>query len=95
MDKLTQLSQYLEGELARSKSKLDRFILARDQAYFKLAFFSGDRPGDLGQVKVPEILRFIQIMMGSYLIISGVRLCGMVTVMSLVFAEIPSRSSVL
>ena len=58
VDKLTQLSQYLEGELARSKSKLDRFILARDQAYFKLAFFSGDRPGDLGQVKVPEILRF-------------------------------------
>ena len=58
MDKLTQLSQYLEGKLARSKSKLDRFIFARDQAYFKLAFFSGDRPGDLGQVKVPEILRF-------------------------------------
>ena len=23
-----------------------------------MAFFSGDRPGDLGQVKVPEILRF-------------------------------------
>ena len=37
--------------------KLDRFIIARDQAYFKLAFFSGDRPGDLGQVKVLEILR--------------------------------------
>ena len=33
-------------------------MIARDQAYFKLAFFSGDRPGDLGQVKVPEILRF-------------------------------------
>ncbi|CAH3151426.1 unnamed protein product, partial [Porites lobata] len=58
VDKLTQLSKYLEGELARSKSKLDRFIIARDQAYFKFAFFSGDRPGDLGQVKVPEILRF-------------------------------------
>ena len=35
-----------------------RFILARDQAYFKAVFFSGDRPGDMGQVKVPEILRF-------------------------------------
>ena len=58
VDKLTQLSKYLEGELARSKSKLDRFIIVRDQAYFKLAFFSGDHPGDLGQVKVPEILRF-------------------------------------
>jgi hypothetical protein len=35
-----------------------RFILARDQAFFKAVFFSGDRPGDMGQVKVPEILRF-------------------------------------
>ena len=26
--------------------------------YFKTVFFSGDRPGDLGQVKVAEILRF-------------------------------------
>ena len=33
-------------------------MLARDQAYFKAVFFSGDRPGDMGQVKVPEILRF-------------------------------------
>ena len=32
--------------------------MARGQAYFELAFFSGDRPGDLGQVKVSEILRF-------------------------------------
>ena len=37
---------------------IDRFVIARGQAYFKLAFFSGDRPGDLGEVKVPEILRF-------------------------------------
>ena len=41
-----------------SSNAIDRFIVARDQAYFKLAFFSGDRPGDLGHVKVPEILRF-------------------------------------
>ena len=32
--------------------------MALDQAYFKTAFFNGDRPGDLGQVKTPEILRF-------------------------------------
>ena len=32
-------------------------MIARDQAYFNLAFFRGDRPGDLGQIKVPEILR--------------------------------------
>ena len=94
MDKLTQLSQYLEGELVRSKSKLDRFILARDQAYFKLVFFSGDRPGDLGQVKIPEILRFPNDD-GFLFNHIWVRLCRMVTVMSLVFAEIPSQSSVL
>ena len=41
-----------------SENAVDRFVIARDQAYFKLAFTSGDRPGDLGQVKVPEILRF-------------------------------------
>ena len=58
MDKLTHLSKYLEGELTRAKTKLDRFIIACDQAYFKLAFFSGDSSGDLGQVKVTEILRF-------------------------------------
>ena len=32
--------------------------ISRDQAYFKTVFFSGDRPGDLGQVKVVEILHF-------------------------------------
>ena len=94
MDKLTHLSKYLEGELTRAKTKLDRFIIARDRAYFKLAFFSGDRPGDLGQVKVPEILRF-QMATGSYSIMSGVKLCGMLTVMSLVFVETLSQSSAL
>lgn len=34
------------------------FVLLRDQAFFKTLFFSGDRPGDLSQVKTPEILRF-------------------------------------
>ena len=34
------------------------FVLMRDQAFFKTLFFSGDRAGDLGQVKTPEILRF-------------------------------------
>ena len=28
--------------------------MAFDQAYFKEAFFSGDRPGDLGQVRFPN-----------------------------------------
>ena len=58
VDKLTQLCLHLERKLQGSDKAIDRFIIARDQAYFKLAFFSGDRPGDLGQIKVPEILRF-------------------------------------
>ena len=41
-----------------SISPTQRFILARDQAYFKAVFFSGDRPADMGQVLVPENLRF-------------------------------------
>ena len=34
------------------------YIHARDLAYFKLHFFSGDRPSDLSHVKAAEILRF-------------------------------------
>ena len=70
MDKLTQLSLFLDRQLGKTDSPLQKFIIARDQAYFRTAFFSGDRPGDLGQVKVPEILRF-PMMMGFCLIISG------------------------
>ena len=48
----------MQRRLAQSIMLLQSFIIARDQAYFKTVFFSGDRPGDLGQVKVAEILRF-------------------------------------
>ena len=59
IDKLTHLAQHLQRSLDKPGIlAIQRFILARDQAYFKTAFFSGDRPADLGQVKVPEILRF-------------------------------------
>ena len=58
VDKLTQLSLHLQRLLESSTTPIDKFVIARDQAYFKLVFFSGDRPGDLGRVKVPEILRF-------------------------------------
>lgn len=57
--KLTQLSLHLQRKLDNPGiSSLQKFVIARDQAYFKTAFFSGDRPGDLSHVKVPEILRF-------------------------------------
>ena len=58
VDKLTRLAEHLQRSLGNAKSNIGRFIVARDQAYFKTAFFSGDRPGDLGQVKTQEILRF-------------------------------------
>ena len=58
IDKLIQLCSHLDKKWRQSDRAIDKFVIARDQAYFKLAFFSGDRPGDLGQVKVTEILRF-------------------------------------
>lgn len=76
VDKLTPLSLFLDRQLGETDSPLQNFIIGRDQAYFRTAFFSGDRPGDLGQVKVPEILRF-PMMMGFCLIISGGKLCEM------------------
>lgn len=59
VDKLVQLATHLDTALhSKEASPTQQFIIARDQAYFKAVFFSGDRPGDMGQVKVPEILRF-------------------------------------
>lgn len=59
INKLVRLSAHIDKKLEASTIKAtNRFILARDQAYFKAVFFSGDRPGDMGQVKIPEILRF-------------------------------------
>ena len=58
-DKLLLLSRYLEKGLSNpSISPSDTFILARDQAFFKALFYSGDRAGDLGLVKTAEIARF-------------------------------------
>ena len=58
VDKLTQLSLFLDRRLGEADTPLHKFTIARDQDYFNTAFFSGDRPCDLGQMKVPEILRF-------------------------------------
>ena len=58
-DKLDRLVTHIERSMESSSiSPTQRFILARDEVYFKAVFFSGDGPGDMGQVKVPEILRF-------------------------------------
>ena len=58
VDKLTRLAEHLQRSLVSVENNIERFIIARDQAYLKTVFFSGDRPGDLGQVKTAEILRF-------------------------------------
>ena len=55
VDKLARLSDHLE---ACKNDSIRMYILSKDQAYFKTLFFSGDRPGDLGQVRTNEILRF-------------------------------------
>jgi len=59
VDKLTQIALHLEKKFTLEElTPMQRFIIARDQAHFKCFFFSGDRPGDLGRVKVPEVLHF-------------------------------------
>ena len=59
VEKLAQLSRYIDRCMSVPKATgTQLFIYARDQAYFKAVFFSSDRPRDMGQVKVPEILRF-------------------------------------
>ena len=54
VDKLAQLSLYLNHRLEKTERTIDRFVIALDQAYFKMAFFSGDRPGDLGKSRSPK-----------------------------------------
>ena len=54
VDKLAQLADHIDKGLQSSNISPTQ----RDQAYFKAVFFSGDRPGDMGLVKVAEILRF-------------------------------------
>ena len=59
VDKLARLSDHLDRQLEACKTDpIKMYILSRDQASFKTLFFSGDRPGDLGQVRTNEILRF-------------------------------------
>ena len=61
IDKLFFLSTHLDKRLLKtSLPPTELFILARDQAYFKALFFSGDRGGDLGQLTTSEIVRFPQ-----------------------------------
>lgn len=58
-DKLVRLADHIDLKLqAINNDAATIYILVRDQAFFKTLLFSGDRPGDLSQVKTQEILRF-------------------------------------
>ena len=58
-DKLVRLADHIDSKLRDTSNHATIiYILARDQAFFKALLFSGDRPGDLSQVKTQEILRF-------------------------------------
>ena len=49
------ISQKLQN---KQLSSIEMFTFTRDQAFFTTLFFSGNRAGDLGQVKADDILRF-------------------------------------
>ena len=56
---LVALCKVVNDELhTASTDPIHLYIHARNLAYFKLHFFSGDRPSDLANVKAAEILRF-------------------------------------
>ncbi|CAH1242801.1 Hypp8341 [Branchiostoma lanceolatum] len=57
LSKLARLATHIEGRLRKENSPVAAFILARDQAFFKTLFFSGDRGGDLLNVRTDDVKR--------------------------------------
>lgn len=56
---LIEIADLIRKRLNESSlSSKQIFVLARDQAFFKVLFFAGDRAGDLGRLKTQEILYF-------------------------------------
>ena len=59
LNKLLLLSRHIQRQIERpDNSPLVSFTYARDAAFFKTLFFSGDRANDLTLVKTQDILRF-------------------------------------
>ena len=52
----------LSSEIAKPMnvhlSSAQLFVLARDQAFYKVQFLGGDRAGDLGRMKTKEVFYF-------------------------------------
>ena len=51
-------SEILERIITNIRSPSQLYVLARDQAFFEIQFFGGDRAGDLGRVRTQEMLYF-------------------------------------
>lgn len=58
LSKVKRISDYIASQLSRPDLNLkQRFVLQRDQAFFKLQFFAADRASDLASVPVQEVKR--------------------------------------
>ena len=55
--KLERISNFIAQKLQSPLDSPIRFILARDQAFFKIQFFGGDRAGDLCLAVTQEVRR--------------------------------------
>ncbi|XP_052067764.1 uncharacterized protein LOC127707263 [Mytilus californianus] len=59
LGKLKSVCEYLDARLQNpSLSLAEKYVVLRDQAFFKLQYFSGDRANDLGLVLIQEVKRF-------------------------------------
>lgn len=56
-DKLRQIAILIDEKIVKSDATPEIFVLLRDQAFFKLQFFAGDRDSDLAKCLAQEIRR--------------------------------------
>ncbi|KAI8480228.1 hypothetical protein Bbelb_420270 [Branchiostoma belcheri] len=57
LDKIVQVCEAISEKITSEKSAARMFTMARDQAIFKAAFFSGDRMADLLRTRTAEVSR--------------------------------------
>ena len=56
LDKLSAIAMYIDRHLEKNDlSLIQRYVFLRDQAFFKLQYFGGDRAGDMGQMLTQEV----------------------------------------
>lgn len=58
LDKLRRMSSYIRNESSRGDLKMQQvFVLMRDQAFFKLQYFAGDRASDITSIPTQAVKR--------------------------------------